>query len=217
MSTTTNQASVLYRLRRLAPRRPLTQFEAYRVAELQANRLLEWSGIDAPGTPSEIVSGLPFVHVQLRTDLPVSGLTNWYKPRWLVLLNSSEPIARRRFSLMHEFKHIIDHDGIAYRYPKTSIDSSERRAELAADYFAACVLMPKSLVKRRYYAGLQDTAELAAEFGVSAVAMRYRLQQLRLIDPTPRCDHPYRPPGEFSGYRRRAWSPEALTRLGAVA
>src|SRR5207248_3291062 len=153
MSTTTNQASVLYRLRQLAPRRPLTQFEAYRIAELQANRLLKWSAIDSPGTPSEIVSGLPFVEVVVRGGLPVSGLTNWYKPRWLILLNSSEPMVRRRFSLMHEVKHIIDHDGIAYLYPDSFGHDHERRAELVADYFAACVLMPKRLVKRRFGEG----------------------------------------------------------------
>ncbi|MGH9177981.1 MAG: ImmA/IrrE family metallo-endopeptidase [Acidimicrobiales bacterium] len=217
MSTTTNQESVLYRLRQLAPRRPLTQAEAYRVTELQANRLLEWSGVDDAGTPSDIVSGLPFVEVALRRDLPVSGLTNWFKPRWLILLNSTEPAVRQRFSLMHEFKHIIDHEGIAYLYPANWLNDGNRRAELVADYFAACLLMPKRLVKRCYGQGLHDVSELAAAFGVSTVAMAVRLQQLRLVEPTPRCDHGYRPPGRATGYQRRAWSPDALTALGAAA
>src|SRR5262245_42162323 len=130
MSFTTNPSSTLYKLRRIAPRRPLTQAEAYRVAELQANRLLEWAGITGAGTPTETVSGLPGIEVALRSDLPVSGLTNWFKPRWLILLNSLEPSARRRFSLMHEFKHIIDHSSISYLYPSNWLYSSERRAEL---------------------------------------------------------------------------------------
>lgn len=203
MSTTTNPDSILWRLRQLMPARPLSSAEGLRLAELQANRLLEWSGIDEAGTPTELVSGLPFVQVALRDDLPVSGLANWYKPRWVILLNSTEPGVRRRFSLMHEFKHILDHDSIGYRYPATWATSSERRAELAADYFAACLLMPKRLVKRRYGQGLHDVAELAAEFGVSAVAMRYRLQQLGLMERTLRGEPAYRSIDNLNGYCRR--------------
>jgi predicted transcriptional regulator len=204
MSTTTNPESVLYQLRKLMPRRPLTQFEAYRIAELQANRLLRTSDVNQPGTPDELVTGQPFLEVQLRGDLPISGLTNWYKPRWLIILNSSEPAVRRRFSLMHEFKHIVDH-GLAERaYPTTRWQRSEDRAELVADYFAACLLMPKRLVKQRFFQGLRDASELAAEFGVSPQAMRYRLQQLRLVERTPRCDYPLRPTTDLSGYFRRA-------------
>ncbi|HEX9994928.1 MAG TPA: ImmA/IrrE family metallo-endopeptidase [Acidimicrobiales bacterium] len=88
--------------------------------------------------------------MQLRSDLPMSGLTNWYKPRWLIILNSTEPSVRRRFSLMHEAKHVIDHERIRYLCPRTALLSSERRAELVADYFAACLLVPKRLVKRRF-------------------------------------------------------------------
>ena len=217
MSTTTNPESVLYRLRHLAPQRPLTQAEAYRVAELQANRLLGWSDVDDAGTPSEVVSGLPFVELTMRRDLPVSGLTNWFKPHWLILLNATEPAVRQRFSLMHEFKHIIDHQAIAYLYPANWLHDSNRRAELVADYFAACLLMPKRIVKRVYGQGLRDVSELAAAFGVSSLAMAVRLQQLRLVEPTPRCQHGYRPPGQITGYRRPAWSPDAVLTLGTAA
>jgi hypothetical protein len=217
MTFATNERSVLLRLRSLAPERPLTQLEALRVAELQANCLLEWSDVADVGTPDTVVSGLPFLEVQLRPDLPVSGLTNWYKPRWLILLNATEPAVRRRFSLMHEFKHIIDHDGIDYLYPASTPERSEQRAELVADYFAACLLMPKRLVKRRFGQGLHDPAELAGEFGVSQPAMRYRLHQLRLVEPTPRCNHRYRSPGNLTGYFRRAWQPGEATALGLAA
>src|SRR4051812_16729062 len=117
MSTTKNTKSLLWRLRQLTPRRPLTQFEAYRIAELQANHLLREAGIAEPGTPTEIVSGLPFVLVHYHDDLPVSGLTRWRKPHWHILLRGSESAVRRRFSLMHEFKHVLDHEAIDYLYP----------------------------------------------------------------------------------------------------
>jgi len=204
MATTNNPSSVLYQLRNLMPKRPLTQFEAYRLAELQANHLLHGAGIEHPGTPDEIVTGLPFLQIQLRGDLPISGLTNWYKPRWLIILNSSEPAVRRRFTLMHEFKHLLDH-GLAERcYPSTTWMNSNDRAELVSDYFAASLLMPRRLVKRRFGQGLQDATDLAAEFGVSPQAMRYRLQQLGLIGRTPRCDYPLRSTKDLNGYFRRA-------------
>ncbi len=202
-NTTHEDRSVLASLRALIPIRPLLFSEALVVAELQANRLLQLTGVREGGTPTEIVSGLPFVEVGLRADLPVSGLTNWFKPRWLILLNANEPAVRRRFSLMHEFKHILDHDGIDYRYPSTAWLSSERRAELVADYFAACLLMPKRFVKKRWGEGRQRLSDLAAEFGVSPVAMRYRLQQLGLLDGYQRCDRTYRPAGSLPGYFRR--------------
>lgn len=195
---------LLHDLRRLVPDRTLLPWEAQRIAELQANRLLSWAGIDQPGTPTELVADLPFVRVALRTDLPVSGLTNWFKPRWLILLSASEPTVRRRFSLMHEFKHILDHPNIEGLYQTTAGISPEHRAELVADYFAACVLMPRRLVKRRFYQGQQDLRELAAEFGVSDVAMRYRLQELGLVDRTQRCQLPYRASGTVKGYMRLA-------------
>ena len=188
MATTMNPNSLLYELRRLMPPRPLAQFEAYRIAELQANRLLRVGGVDEPGSPDELITGQSFLEVALRDDLPTSGLTHWCKPRWLIILNRREPAVRRRFSLAHEFKHILDH-GIADRaYPATVWLSADARAERVADYFAASFLMPRRLVKRRYFEGLRDTGDLAAEFGVSPHAMRYRLDQLGLVGRVPRCD-----------------------------
>jgi Zn-dependent peptidase ImmA (M78 family) len=208
MATTTNPTSVLYQLRALMPKRPLSQFEAYRLAELQANHLLEAASVDEPGTPDELVSGLPFLEVQVR-DLPISGLTNWYKPRWLVLLNKDEPAVRRRFSLMHEFKHILDH-GLAERcYPDTAWQTSQERAERVAEYFAASLLMPKRIVKGRFFQGMRDPSDLAAEFGVSPAAMRRRLEELGLIDRKPRCVYPYRSADGLTGYFRRPRLKEA--------
>jgi Zn-dependent peptidase ImmA (M78 family) len=182
------------------PRRPLSQHEAYRLAELQASHLLERAHINEPGTPDELVAGLPFLEIRVR-DLPVSGLTNWFKPRWLILLNRQEPAVRRRFSLMHEFKHILDH-GLAERcYPDTPWQTHEERAERVAEYFAACLLMPKRIVKHRFFQGLRDPSELAAEFSVTA--MRRRLEELCLIDPTPRVRHRHDSTGPLSGYLRR--------------
>lgn len=55
-------------------------------------------------------------------------------------------------------------------------------AEHAADYFAACALMPKPELKRVFCTVTQDQAALAHYFGVSQTAIRVRLEQTGLVD-----------------------------------
>lgn len=206
MSYTQNQRSLLYALRKLMPERPLNHAEGLRIAELQANRLLEACRVHGAGTPSDIIASFPNIRVSKRTDLPASGYTDWYKPYWHVILNAHEPQVRQRFSLFHELKHVIDHPYIGSCYPSTRLLSADKRAELVADYFAACVLMPKRAVKTEFFHGRQQVEELAAVFGVSPLAMSYRLQQLGLVDRTPRCDQKRQPRTSLPGYFRTAWA-----------
>lgn len=217
MTTNINDkpTGLLQRLRSVVPQRPLSVAEARRVAELQANVLLKLCGIGDAGTPAEIVEALPFVEVSYRHDLPTSGLTYWRKPRWQIVINADEPFVRQRFSLMHELKHALDHPFIDYLYPAAGTTDSDKRAELTADYFAACALMPRRHVKRLWGEGVQQVGDLAGVFGVSELAMSYRLDQLGLTEPRRRCDHGYRRLPALPGYFRAAWTPEAL--LGAAA
>ena len=207
MLSRTQAKHLLEEVRSATPRRPLLFGEALRVAELQANRLLELRGLVDPGTPSELVTELPFVRVMLRDNLPVSGSAQWIKPHWVILLNLSEPRGRRRFSLMHEFKHVIDHPYIDYLYSGATIAERERRAELVADHFAGCLLMPKRLVKRLWGQGVQAPGDLAMRFGVSEPAMRFRLTTLGLTERAPRCARPMQVRPENAGQ---------YLRLGAV-
>jgi Zn-dependent peptidase ImmA (M78 family) len=217
MSTTTNPNSLLFQLRSVVPGRPLNTPDGLRIAELQANLLLASAGIDQAGTPNEIIEQLRFVEVGYRRNMPASGYTDWYKPRWLILLNGDEPFVRRRFSLMHEFKHVLDHPFIDHLYPSTFTTSADKRAELAADAFAAFVLMPKRIVKRLWGNGVQRPSDLAAAFGVSEVAMRYRLEQLGLVDRRVRCLHNARVDSTKHTYRRPAWAAADLTVIGLAA
>ena len=38
----------------------------------------------------------------------ISGLTTWDDGNWVIGVNKSHPQARRRFTLAHEIKHLID-------------------------------------------------------------------------------------------------------------
>ena len=178
--------SVLALLRSVVPRRRLQYAEALRVAELQANRLLEVMGVGEWPVPSEVVTELPRLRVELR-DLPASGLSFWDGQAWVVYLNGAEASTRQRFTLLHEFKHIVDHGRADRLYTGNGRLNSDEQAEQVADFFAGCVLMPKRLIKRAWGEGRQRPRVLAAMFDVSPRAVEFRLAQLGLTLPRLRC------------------------------
>jgi hypothetical protein len=178
---------VMAQVRDIVPLRPLTRTEAYRIAELQAAKFLAVSGIgDAPIRESAI-SALPRVHVQRFSPLPVSGATQWSNGTWMILLNGGEVMARQRFSLAHEFKHILDHRFIDILYQRIPKADRPDFIESVCDYFAGCLLMPRPWMKRAWGEGVQRPADLAKRFGVSPLAAQVRLAQLGLGDRPARC------------------------------
>jgi Zn-dependent peptidase ImmA (M78 family) len=184
--------SVLAALRRLHPNRPLLLNDALWLAELQANRLLQLRGAahDVP-VPTTIVTELPRITVEHDPDLPkdaASGCSDWdYQRRtWVISLNPTEPRRRRRFTVLHEYKHILDHGSPGIRVTGGATPLQRPAAEVVADYFAGCVLMPKRLLTAAYYDGIQRPADLAELFDVSEPAIRVRLGQIGLSEPPQR-------------------------------
>ena len=69
--------SVLAALRGLIPSRQVHEFyEAKKIAELQATRLLELHHITTGPVPVELIGELPKIHIEL-SDMPVSGASFW--------------------------------------------------------------------------------------------------------------------------------------------
>lgn len=142
--------------------------------------------------PDFIISQLPRVKVERVSPLPSSGLSQWSGGSWRIMVNGSEPPLRQRFTLAHEFKHVLDHPFIDHCYPDVVGTRGHERPEQICDYFAGCLLMPKTWVTKAYCDdGIQELRLLARRFAVSQMAMRVRLLQLGLIEPEPRCT-PYR-------------------------
>jgi len=183
----TREHSVLAMLRALVPQRQLTPSETLRVAELQANRLLRHFRIETSSVPEEIVSELPRIRVVREKGLPVSGAAHWNGRYWVITINAEEPVFRQRFSVMHEFKHVLDHTNKHFLYRNRPFQTAAEQAERVADYFAACLLMPKRVVKRLWCQGNQNIVRLAETLYVSRRALRYRLDQLGLTEPPGRC------------------------------
>lgn len=205
------QPSILKSLRHLIPQRRCHFNEALTIAERQAARLNQLLATLDPhftvtGITDHHLSALPRIRIA-REALPVSGMTHWNGKEWIVCLNSADPLPRQRFTLLHEFKHIIDHGSTSYLYQNTRASSDHEQAERAADYFAGCALVPRTALKTAWANGLQTPRALAEHFGVSEAAIRVRLDQTginRTHDPEPptkqaRCQRPIWTP---------RWSPQ---------
>ena len=102
-----------------------------------------------------------------------------------ILLNASDSRNRQRFTCAHELGHYNHRvkeglDGewefVDRRDPLSS--QGLERDEIYANKFAAGLLMPQIEVKSR--ADDPNVASLALDFGVSADAMRFRLENLGL-------------------------------------
>jgi hypothetical protein len=189
-ATTTKRPTttkLLARLREIVPRRGLSPAEAKLIAERQAAVLLAHAGIEKPAVPEDIITELPFLTVTHRPGFPTSGMATQTDSGWVIVLRAEEAKVRQRFSLIHEFKHVLDDPFIEWLYPTRSGYSPGERAEHISDYFAACVLMPRRWIKRDWGNGIQDLDRLARRYNVSRVAMGVRLAELRLIGPRPRC------------------------------
>ncbi len=172
-------SSPLGQLRRQAPYRPLHFREALVVAERQAASLRQATGsMEAYAFPLEHLTNSPHLNVSEVVGLPVSGVSRWSGRQWQISVAAGDALVRQRFTISHEFKHVLDH-------PRRDA-LSETQIERVADHFAACLLMPKRLVVRLWGRGIQDIELLAEQFEVSTAALRYRLHQLMLVEPA-RC------------------------------
>jgi Zn-dependent peptidase ImmA (M78 family) len=193
MKSSTPSPSVLASLRAVIPQRHLNFLEALRIAELQAAKLSHLIS-DERGILEHHIAGLPRITV-VHEDLPVSGMSYWNGQEWVIALAGGDSTARQRFTLLHEFKHIIDHGSVARLYSDDKVRTVNQQAETAADYFAGCALVSKQSLKSAWGSGIQKVTDLAAHFGVSEPAIRVRLAQTGLdvdIDrvPAARCARP---------------------------
>ncbi len=176
--------TVIAECRRLCPHRALAPWEARVIAERQAHRFQARLNITEPPFPKEAIESLPRLDVRYIESPSLSGAISWRRGKWRMLINASESRGRQAFSRGHELKHIIDHPLAETIYRSSRFGPAEHASERAADYFAACLLMPRAWLKRCFYdEGFRDPRVLARRFGVSGPAMRWRFDQLGLLEP----------------------------------
>lgn len=179
--------TILEQLRALIPKRRCTPAEGRRVAELQAARLLcavRKRDRNMLGIEARHIAAMPGIRVVYET-ISVSGLSFWNGRSWIIAVSASEPPTRQRFTLLHEFKHIIDHGATNRLYQSTrSSEQDNPAAEAAADYFAGCALVPTIDLKRFWAVGIQRPRDVADYFDVSEACAKVRLDQTGLSRKT---------------------------------
>lgn len=150
------------------------------LAEAQASHLRERLGSVAGRFDTALLGRLPRVNVQINDVLPVAGTVYWAEDSWHIELNGNDAEPDRGFALLHEFKHIIDHPLTDQLYTGTAAEAAQQQ-EQAADYFAACVLVPEDQL-RQAAARLPSVAVMCAYFGASETCVE---QRLRDVGPAP--------------------------------
>jgi hypothetical protein len=118
--------SLLSELRAVVPPRELAFAETLRIAELQAAKLRQLTSAGDRLLTDDLIAELPRVEVRYRR-LPTSGMSYWTGQTWVIAINSAEPLTRQRFTLLHEFKHILDHGRTAYLYGSRSAGAAGPR------------------------------------------------------------------------------------------
>lgn len=100
-----------------------------------------------------------------------------------IYINSNTSLGRQRFSLWHEYYHLITGDGIGISYDdELNYNESECRAHL----FSSLFIMPENLVRNYIknknitmpYIKNAEILEMANKFRVSFSAMLYRIIQI---------------------------------------
>jgi predicted transcriptional regulator len=185
----TNPLNTIIRdMRALTPSYPLADLQAKTITERQTTKFLHLLNIQRPPVDVGLITEIPRVEVVIRTSHQLgglSGLSEWNKGRWQIAVNRDDSTTRRRFTLAHEFKHVLDHPFIRVLYTDRSGRIDDRRVEEICDYFAACLLMPRTWVKHAWATMTQNCTKLAAYFRVSPAAMTRRLAELKLSEPHP--------------------------------
>jgi predicted transcriptional regulator len=185
------ERSVIDQVRTLMPRRPLLLTEAYVVAERQADKLLHLLDIRFPHVTYDKLFDLPNVEVRVEPSYRMphfSGMTRFEGGHWQIVIAKNDLHGRRRYTLAHEFKHVLDHSLDTIVYARLGYGDEQRRQahiEAICQHFAACFLMPKTWVVAAWANGFQDVYSLATHFQVSVTAMEVRLRHLGLLDDGP--------------------------------
>lgn len=143
--------------------------------------LLSEVGVTAPPVPIESIVKARGISIRLMDLKEVSGLVVRDSNAVVIGVNKTHPLTRRRFTIAHECAHALLHEGKEVHYDKDfRVDFRSGMSslgvdveEMEANFFAACILMP-----RRFLAADPMVSELDVEDAaplVRALATRYKV------------------------------------------
>jgi Zn-dependent peptidase ImmA (M78 family) len=155
--------------------------------------LLVQAGVTGPKVPVDRIITARGIMIEPSTSLgDVSGLVLRKGNDVIIGVNRRDTPARQRFTLAHELAHALLHPGKEVRFDKDFRVNLRSEAsglgvdveEIEANFFAACLLMPRRFLEADPEAALVDVEneqavkKLANRYGVSPHAMSIRLGYL---------------------------------------
>ncbi len=172
-------------LRGLVPFRKLTYQESLYFAEQQATVLLKLVHVYEPPIQVEKLVQEVGLAVEVRDDPTQSTPGRSYfdhdRGEWIITLNLGLGHYGRGFVIAHEIKHILDDGFGPTLYRPVDIMTTNQREEYVAQYFAACLVMPRLWVERSWRQGEQSVEAMAIQFSVAPACMRLRLEAKGLL------------------------------------
>ncbi|MCW8125520.1 ImmA/IrrE family metallo-endopeptidase [Microbulbifer halophilus] len=151
-------------------------------------RAVFWSEDEFPVDPVTIARHLGVEVLETHLPKDVSGaLIKEVNEDPRIILETTDHSNRKRFSCAHELGHYAsrvesDDEDRQYEYVdfRNGVSATGQDSEeVFANSFAACLLMPEDEMRLRFRKSTH--AELAAYFGVSNEAMKWRLRKLNLL------------------------------------
>jgi|SRR5271166_5873211 len=172
-------------LRALVPYRKLNHAEALFFAEQQAAVLLQLVQVFEPPVDVEQIALDAGIVGAIRDD-PLQrkrgkSSFNQTSDSWLITLSPQGRSDSGEFVVAHEVKHILDNGFGELLYRPVDFMATEYRREHAANYFAACLTMPRPWLERFWQKGGCNATELSQHFNVPAGCMQFRLEALGMI------------------------------------
>lgn len=173
----------------LRPRLAIREYSTFEEAQLAGEavgRELKLGAVPSDNLVSALEEQFGLLVLQVEMPIGVSGAACQVGNGEVILVNCKEAAVRRNFDIAHELFHVLTWDAL----PPERVDREnpsgykQKRTEQLADNFAGALLMPAELLKpfweRRAFAPNigEWIAAAAAHFGVSTLALRWRLVAL---------------------------------------
>lgn len=163
-----------------------------RIEQLTDALLIE-TGITAPPVPIDDIAKARGITIRAMDLKEVSGLVVRDGTVTVIGVNKTHALTRRRFTIAHECAHALLHEGKEIRYDTDfRVDFRSGMSslgvdveEMEANFFAACILMPRRFLEADPLISELDVEDaaptvkaLAARYRVSTQAMSIRLGNL---------------------------------------
>lgn len=174
----------------LQPSLPLSERSSFEQAQAAAESLVdEWRLGELPASKLDAaIRRLGTLILYVEPPAPISGAACKVPGVNAILINRREPEGRRHYDLAHELFHILTWEQMPPEHAETAEfryqgKGRQKRVEQLANNFAAALLMPERVLRRRWEArgGREIHGWLnstASAFLVTAQALKWRLANL---------------------------------------